>query len=77
MIEMKLPGIIGATRGLNTHRYPKLPDILKAKKKEIKQIAIGELGLALSSPQTEIVPLEAVAEGGAGQDDGRLDTGDG
>ena len=64
VIEMKLPGIIGATRGLNEPHYPKLPDILKAKKKEVKQIDITEFGLALSSPQTEIVNLEAVPERG-------------
>jgi electron transfer flavoprotein beta subunit len=64
VIEMKLPGIIGATRGLNEPHYPKLPDILKAKKKEVKQIDITEFGLALSSPQTEIANLEAVPERG-------------
>jgi electron transfer flavoprotein beta subunit len=64
VLEMKLPGIIGATRGLNEPHYPKLPDILKAKKKEVKQIDIAELGLVLSSPQTEIVSLKAVPEKG-------------
>jgi electron transfer flavoprotein beta subunit len=64
VVEMPLPGVIGATRGLNEPRYPKLPDILKAKKKEVKQIDIAELGLDLSSPQTEIVNLEAVPERG-------------
>ena len=64
VLEMKLPGVIGATRGLNEPHYPKLPDILKAKKKEVHQINIADLGLALSSPQTEIVKLEAVPERG-------------
>jgi electron transfer flavoprotein beta subunit len=64
VVEMPLPAVIGATRGLNEPRYPKLPDILKAKKKEVKQINIAELGLDLSSPQTEIVNLEAVPERG-------------
>ncbi|MCK5328438.1 MAG: electron transfer flavoprotein subunit beta/FixA family protein, partial [Candidatus Latescibacteria bacterium] len=64
VVEMPLPAVIGATRGLNEPRYPKLPDILKAKKKEVKQIDIAELGLDLTSPQTEIVNLEAVPERG-------------
>ncbi len=64
VIEMTLPGVIGATRGLNEPHYPKLPDIMKAKKKEVKQIDIAELGLDLASPQTEIVSLEAVPERG-------------
>ena len=64
VIEMQLPCVIGATRGLNEPRYPKLPDIMKAKKKEIKQIELADLGLALASPLTEIVNLEAVPERG-------------
>ena len=64
VVEMSLPCVIGATRGLNEPHYPKLPDIMKAKKKDIKQIDIAELGLNLSAPQTEIVELEAVAERG-------------
>ena len=64
VVEMKLPGVIGATRGLNEPHYPKLPDILKAKKKEVKQFDIDDLGLDLSSLQTEIVNLAAVPERG-------------
>jgi electron transfer flavoprotein beta subunit len=64
VVEMPLPGVIGATRGLNEPRYPKLPDILKAKKKEVQQIDIAELGFDLASPQTEIINLEAVPERG-------------
>ncbi len=64
VLEMPLPCVIGATRGLNEPHYPKLPDIMKAKKKEIKQIDIAELGLDLTAPQTEIIHLEAVAERG-------------
>jgi len=40
---------------------------LKAKKKEVKQIDIAELGLDLRSPQTEIIHLEAVPERGQAQ----------
>jgi electron transfer flavoprotein beta subunit len=64
IVEMPLPCVIGATRGLNEPRYPKLPDIMKAKKKEIRQIDIADLGLELASPLTEIVNLEAVPERG-------------
>jgi electron transfer flavoprotein beta subunit len=64
VVEMRLPCVIGATRGLNEPHYPKLPDILKAKKKEVKQMDIADLGLDLSSPLTEIVNLEAVPERG-------------
>jgi electron transfer flavoprotein beta subunit len=64
VVEMPLPCVIGATRGLNEPHYPKLPDILKAKKKEVKEVNIAEFGLDLTSPQTEIINLEAVPERG-------------
>jgi len=64
VVELQMPCVIAATRGLNEPHYPKLPDIMKAKKKEIKQIDIVELGVDLSAPMTEIVKLEAVAERG-------------
>ncbi len=32
VLEMQLPCVIGATKGLNEPRYPKFPDIMKAKK---------------------------------------------
>ena len=64
VLEVKLPCVIGATRGLNEPHYPKLPDIMKAKKKEIKQINLAGLGLDTAASQTEIVRLEAVAERG-------------
>jgi len=46
VVEVGLPCVIGATRGLNEPHYPKLPEILQAKKKEIKLIPIAELGLS-------------------------------
>jgi len=64
VLEMPIPCVIGATRGLNEPHYPKLPDIMKAKKKELKQIDIADLGLDLASAQTQIVNLEAVPERG-------------
>ena len=59
---MQTPCVIGATKGLNEPRYPKLPDILKAKKKEIKLIEISDLGIDVSSGNTGVVELEPVPE---------------
>jgi electron transfer flavoprotein beta subunit len=64
VVEMPLPCVVGATRGLNEPRYPKLPDIMKAKKKEVRQIILSDLGLDAGSAQTEILNLEAVPERG-------------
>jgi len=62
VIEMQTPCVIGATKGLNEPSYPKLPDILKAKKKEIKLIDIADLDIDLSSGNTAVVKLEPVPE---------------
>lgn len=61
VIEMTMPCIVAASKGLNEPRYPKLPDMMKAKKKEVKQIALADLGLSLSS-DTELLSLEQVPD---------------
>lgn len=45
-LEVTLPALFTAQKGLNTPRYPTLPNIMKAKKKEIKETTLVELGLA-------------------------------
>lgn len=62
VLEMGLPCIIGATKGLSEPRYPKLPDILKAKKKEIRQWNRESLVPDLSAALTTIEKLESVPE---------------
>ncbi len=62
VLEMTLPGIIGATKGLNEPRYPKFPDIMKAKKKKIQEIAIADLGIDENAGPSQLVKLEAVPE---------------
>lgn len=64
VVELALPCVIGATKGLNEPRYPKLPDILKSKKKEIKQIEIGALGITPSPKNATLIKLEPVPERG-------------
>jgi electron transfer flavoprotein beta subunit len=60
-LSVKLPCIIGATKGLNEPRFPKLPAILKAKKKEIRQIDIASLDIAADAGCC-LKHLEAVTE---------------
>ena len=45
VIELQLPAIFTATKGLNEPRYPSLPGIMKAKKKPLKTMGLSELGL--------------------------------
>ncbi len=62
VIEMNLPCVIGATKGLNEPRYPKFPDIMKAKKKEIREIEISSLDIDESKGMVVIEKLESVPE---------------
>lgn len=60
-LSVKTPCVLGATKGLNEPRFPKLPDILKAKKKEIKEIEITELGVT-GSGKCQLKSLVPVAQ---------------
>lgn len=68
------PCVLGTTRGLNEPRYPKLPDIMKAKKKPVQEIPVAALGLPeRCSPVLE--KLEMLPErSGAKMFDGDLST---
>ena len=46
VVEVNVPALVTAQRGLNTPRYIKLPDIMKAKKKELKTVSPADSGLA-------------------------------
>ena len=62
VLEMGLPCVVGATKGLNEPRYPKFPDIMKAKKKEVKQVALADLGVDPAGGRTELLKMEPVPE---------------
>ncbi len=42
-VKVKLPAVVACQLGLNTPRYPTLPNIMKAKRKELKTVNIDEL----------------------------------
>ncbi|MCO4746470.1 MAG: electron transfer flavoprotein subunit beta/FixA family protein [Proteobacteria bacterium] len=46
IVSGSLPVVITCEDGLNDPRYPKLPDIMKAKRKPLSKIGAGDLGLA-------------------------------
>ena len=48
-VELPMPAVLGAQRGLNVPRYPTLPNIMKAKRKEVRQVALADLGLDAAS----------------------------
>lgn len=45
MLEITLPALIAAQKGLNEPRYASLPNIMKAKKKEVKAMKAADVGV--------------------------------
>lgn len=45
LVQIQLPGLVTATKGLNTPRYASLPGIMKAKKKVLKELDLAGLGI--------------------------------
>lgn len=54
VVEAQMPCIISAQKGLNEPRYPKLPDIMKAKSKTIEEIEVKSTGARVSVLGMEI-----------------------
>lgn len=46
VVQMMAPALVAANKGLNMPRYASLPGIMKAKKKVIKEVEFGSLGIA-------------------------------
>ena len=51
MVELPYPAVVTAQRGLNEPRYPTLPNIMKAKKKEVRVETLEGLGI---KPQLKV-----------------------
>lgn len=62
ILNVPLPCIIGAAKGLNEPTYPTLPAILKARKKEVVQIELSDLDIARPDSRIEIIELEPAIE---------------
>src|SRR5450631_977766 len=43
IVRMRLPALVTCQLGLNIPRYPTLPNIMKAKKKEIEVVSVGDI----------------------------------
>jgi len=59
-VEIDLPAVITVDLRLNEPRYVKLPDIMKAKKKPLDQIALDDLGIE-PGPRIESTAFEPPA----------------
>src|SRR5437867_7082838 len=60
IFDLPLPAVVAAQKGLNEPRYPTIKGIMGAKKKEIKDVKPGDLGLTPGAPQLGVRNLEAL-----------------
>ncbi len=56
-IEIPLPAVVTADLRLNEPRYASLPGIMKARKKELKEIPVADLGIDVA-PRLKVLKLE-------------------
>lgn len=64
VVKMKTPALVTCQLGLNVPRYPTLPNIMKAKKKEIEMIAVENLLKA--DPRSSVASFHPPAKKGRG-----------
>jgi len=65
-VGVPLPAVVTADLRLNEPRYASLPGIMKARKKELKELALADLGVDVT-PKVKIVKLEAPPKRSAGR----------
>ena len=58
-LEMPLPAVVTTQQGLNEPRYPTLPNIMKAKRKELRKTTLDELGGAVALTELKGESLES------------------
>lgn len=59
VVKLPLPALFTCQLGLNTPRYPTLPNIMKAKKKELVSLPIADLHTAEAMTTTNLIRLPA------------------
>ncbi len=57
VLEIPLPAVVTAQKGLNEPRYPSVAGIMKAKKKELKTLTLGDLGITVEGAKMKVVKL--------------------
>lgn len=62
VLDMPLPCVIGAGKGLNKPRYPTFMDIRNARKKTVKQIDLESFGVTAPRAGMEIMTLKPAVE---------------
>ena len=65
-LSFPLPGIVTADLRLNEPRYASLPGIMKARKKELKEIPVGDLGVDVTA-KVKLIKMEPPPKRQAGK----------
>lgn len=58
MVEVTAPVVIAGSKGLNEPRYATLPNIMKAKKKEVKAVKLADIGVSASDQKVKFKNLQ-------------------
>ena len=62
VVQLTGPSIIGANKGLNMPRYASLPGIMKAKKKPVREISLGDLNISESDKKISFTNFQLPPE---------------
>ena len=62
VIQMMLPCVTAVGKGINNPKYPTFPDIVKARKKEIRKVDLATLDLESPESEMEILYLAPAVE---------------
>jgi electron transfer flavoprotein beta subunit len=65
-VAVPMPAVVTSDLRLNEPRYASLPGIMKARKKEMKEIPVAELGIDVT-PRVKLVKLETPPKRSAGR----------
>ena len=71
-LSFPLPGIVTTDLRLNEPRYASLPGIMKARKKELKEIEVGSLGVDVA-PKVKLVKMDPPPKRQAGKKVGSVE----
>ncbi len=58
MVEIQSPAVVSAHKGLNEPRYATLPNIMKAKKKEVKKLSLADTGASSADQKVKLKNLQ-------------------
>ncbi len=58
MVEVTAPAVIATSKGLNEPRYATLPNIMKAKKKEVKAVKLADIGVSAADQKIKTKNLQ-------------------